>query len=117
MGIEIRLPNITGVSEKEQLLQLKSYLYQLSEQLQYAFDNINTTGGSGNGYVVKEAPRGFTASSGGSGVNAEATFAAIKSLIIKSADIVNAYYDEINKKLEGAYVAQSDFGVFVEKTT
>lgn len=117
MGIEIRLPNITGVSEKEQLLQLKSYLYQLSEQLQYAFDNINTTGGSGNGYVVKEAPRGFTASSGGSGVNAEATFAAIKSLIIKSADIVNAYYDEINKKLEGAYVAQSDFGVFAEKTT
>lgn len=117
MGIEIRLPNITGASEKEQLLQLKSYLYQLSEQLQYAFDNINTTGGSGNGYVVKEAPRGFTASSGGSGVNAEATFAAIKSLIIKSADIVNAYYDEINKKLEGAYVAQSDFGVFAEKTT
>lgn len=117
MGIQIRLPNITGASEKEQLVQLKSYLYQLSEELQWAFDNIDTTGGSGNGYVVKEAPRGFTASSGGSGVNAEATFAAIKSLIIKSADIVNAYYEEINAKLEGAYVAQSDFGTFAEKTT
>ena len=61
MGVEIRLPNITGKTEKEQLLQLKSYLYQLSEQLQWAFDNVNTTGGSGNGsYVVNQAPRGYT---------------------------------------------------------
>lgn len=117
MAVEIRLPNITGATEKEQLLQLKSYLYQLSEQLQWAFDNISTTGGSGNGYVVNEAPRAFTASSGTSGINAEATFAALKSLIIKSADIVNAYYDEINTRLEGLYVAQSDFGAFAEKTT
>ena len=117
MGIQIRLPNITGASEKEQLVQLKSYLYQLSEELQWAFDNIDTTGGSGNGYVVKEASRGFTASPGGSGANAEATFASIKALIIKSADIVNAYYDEINTRLEGLYVAQSDFGAFAEKTT
>lgn len=116
MGIEIRLPNITGASEKEQLVQLKSYLYQLSEQLQWAFDNIDTTAGSGNGYVVNQAQRGFTASPGAGGVNAEATFAAIKALIIKSADIVDAYYEEINAKLEGAYVAQSDFGVFAEKT-
>lgn len=117
MGIQIRLPNITGASEKEQLAQLKSYLYQLSEELQWAFDNIDTTAGSGNGYVVNQAPRGFTASPGAGGVNAEATFAAIKALIIKSADIVNAYYEEINAKLEGAYVAQSDFGTFAEKTT
>ena len=117
MGVEIRLPNITGASEKEQLVQLKSYLYQLSQELQWAFDNIDTAGGSGNGYVVNQAPRGFTASPGGTGINAEATFAAIKALIIKSADIVNAYYEEINTKLEGAYVAQSDFGTFAEKTT
>jgi len=117
MAIEIRLPNITGVSEKEQLLQLKSYLYQLSEQLQWAFDNINTTGGTGNGYVVNQAPRAFTASSGGAsssggGIN----FAELKALIIKSADIVDAYYEEINKKLVGLYVAQSDFGVYAQQT-
>lgn len=117
MGIQIRLPNITGASEKEQLVQLKSYLYQLSEELQWAFDNIDTTGGSSNGYVVNQAARGFTATNGAGGVNAEATFAAIKALIIKSADIVEAYYEEINAKLEGAYVAQSDFGTFAEKTT
>jgi hypothetical protein len=49
--------------------------------------------------------------------SAEATFNSIKALIIKSADIVNAYYEEINKRLEGTYVAQSDFGKFSEYTT
>lgn len=119
MAIEIRLPNLTGATEKEQLLQLKSYLYQLTEQLQWAFDNIETSGGSGNGgYVVNQAPILSSSSSGGSsGGNAEVTFSEIKSLIIKSADIVNAYYDEINKRLEGLYVAQSDFGTYAEKTS
>lgn len=118
MGVELRLPQITGVTEKEQLLQIKSYIYQLREQLQFAFDTINTTGGSGNGsYVVNQA-RGFTSSSGGlSSSEAEITFSALKSLIIKSADIVDAYYEEINKKLEGVYVAESDFGIYAEKTS
>lgn len=115
MGVEIRLPNITGTTEREQLLQLKSYLYQLSEQLQWAFDTIDTSGKSGAAYVVSEAPR-VLASSGPSNSDAQATFASIKSLIIKSADIVDAYYEEINKRLEGVYVAQSDFGAYVEKT-
>jgi hypothetical protein len=118
MGVELRLPQITGSTEKEQLLQIKSYIYQLREQLQFAFDTINTTGGSGNGsYVVNQA-RGFTSSSGGlSSSEAELTFSALKSLIIKSADIVDAYYEEINKKLEGVYVAESDFGIYAEKTS
>lgn len=114
MGVEIRLPNITGKTEREQLLQLKSYLYQLSEQLQWAFDNISTTG-QGSGYVVNQVSRA-NASGSLSNRDAAATFSAIKSLIIKSADIVDAYYEEINKRLEGLYVSQSDFGAFAEKT-
>ena len=47
---------------------------------------------------------------------AQSTFTAIKSLIIKSADIVNAYYEVINAKLVGEYVAQSEFGTFKETT-
>ena len=118
MAIEIRLPNITGATEKEQLLQLKSYLYQLSEQLQWAFDNIDTTAGSGNGsYVVNQAPRVVTSSSGSSSGNAGVSFAELKSLIIKSSDIVDAYYEEINKRIEGLYVTQSDFGTYVEQTS
>ena len=115
MGVEIRLPQITGATEREQLLQIKSYIYQLREQLQWAFDNIDTTGGSGGGYVVNQTSA-YSSSSGSTKIDAEATFAAIKALIIKSADIVDAYYEEINAKLEGVYVAASDFGTFAEKT-
>lgn len=112
MGIEIRLPHITGTTEREQLEQLKKYLYQLREQLQWAFDNIGEGGGSG--YVPSAVPISSPVAS--ASYSAEATFNSIKALIIKSADIVDAYYEEINKRLEGAYVAQSDFGVYAEQT-
>lgn len=38
--IQIRLPKITGKTEKEQLMQIKSYLIQLVSELQFAFDEI-----------------------------------------------------------------------------
>jgi predicted nucleic acid-binding Zn-ribbon protein len=119
MAIELRLPNITGVTEKEQLLQIKSYLYQLSQELQYAFETVIKTSGTSESTpsVTNQPYPGFTSSSGTESGNAQVTFAAMKSLIIKSADIVNAYYAEINKRLEGVYVAQSDFGKFAEKTS
>ena len=46
----------------------------------------------------------------------KAQFSSLKALIIKSADIVNAYYEEIGRKLSGEYVAQSDFGTFRQET-
>ena len=45
------------------------------------------------------------------------TFNKIKNLIIKSADIVESFYDKINIRLEGLYVAKSDFGEYVEQTS
>ena len=44
------------------------------------------------------------------------TFNQIKSLIIKSAEIVNAYFTEINRRLEGVYVAESAFGSYKKET-
>ena len=38
-------------------------------------------------------------------------FNSIKGLIIKSADIVDAYYEETSYRMQSAYVAQSAFGV------
>ena len=117
-AIDLRLPNITG-DQKEQLVQIRSYLYQLVPQLQHALSTIGTS----EAQAVAPTPRSLLyTGAGGSGVsggtaNPQATFNSIKSLIIKSAEIVEAYYEEINKRLEGIYVAQSDFGSFVEKTT
>ena len=36
--VEIRLPELSGSTEAEQLRQIRSYLYSLASQLQYAFD-------------------------------------------------------------------------------
>lgn len=115
MSIDIRLPNITGQTEREQLAQIKSYLYQTAQQLQWALSNLDpATGG-----VVVTTQTGKTGSSeaaGDTGQSPTASFNAIKSLIIKSADIVDAYYQEINRRLSGQYVAESDFGTFAEQT-
>ena len=119
--IDIRLPNITGATEREQLTQVKSYLYQLVEQLQFALGNIDTS--SQQGYV--QTPQASTQTSQGYAmtprivepIDAHSTFNAVKGLIIKSADIIEAYYEEINSRLEGLYVAESDFGTFVQRTS
>ena len=110
MGINLRFPNIQGQSEREQLVQVKSYLHQLVGELQWAFNTIDTSNG---GNIVITTSQNTSSKST---ANAQATFDSIKALIIKSADIVNAYYEEINTRLEGAYVAESDFGTYMEHT-
>lgn len=111
MGTELRYPNITGANEREMMVQMKSYLYQLVDQLQYALNNI----GASSVTLVTQKPGGVQQTNSGS-ADPVATFNDIKSLIIKSADIVNAYYAEITTRLEGKYVAESDFGSFAEQT-
>lgn len=114
MAFDLRLPNITGSTEREQLAQVKSYLYQLTEQLQWAINNVSSAPAS---YVVSQAPRSGASSSQATPFDAEVAFADLKPLIIKSADIVEAYYEVISKTLEGKYVARSDFGDFKQVTS
>lgn len=111
MGLNLRLPNITGLSEKEQILQIKSYLYQLVNDLQFAFNDTSSTSDS---VVVMNKSGGSYASS--QGMSATAMFSVLKPLIIKSADIVDAYYEKLTTKFEGEYVAQSAFGTYTEET-
>jgi hypothetical protein len=109
--IDIRLPNINGRTEAEQLTQIKSYLYQFAGQLQWALSAVE--GGGGTSYLSqKTGPSGATKDS------AASNFAELKSLIINSADIVEEYYEKIDAllKLSGDYTAYSDFGVFREQT-
>lgn len=112
MSIQIQTPNITAGNDRERLQQIQSYLYRMAQQLQWAFNTIET--GSVSSYqqtiqrntkTVKETEDPLS------------TFAGLKNLIIKSADIVDAYYQEINSRLEGKYVAQSEFGTYTEETT
>lgn len=112
MGVQIKTPKITAGSDRERLMQIQSYLYQMAQQLQWAFDTIQVSGG-GDQTLSRQNQAHIAAPA----QNPTATFAGIKDLIIKSADIVNAYYQEISNRLEGVFVAQSDFGTYTEQTS
>lgn len=110
----IRYPNIVGKTEAQQLEQMRSYLHQLADELNFQLDK----GGSGNtGYYQSAVQRVVKPLKNDGAIS---NFNDIKALIIKSADIINAYYDEINHRLEGLYVAEATFpggsAAFVEKT-
>ncbi len=103
----IRLPNITAATEREQLLQVKSYLHQLAQELNWALSSIE----SGN----SKATTNKTAS--GNAVTKEemaTSFNELKSLIIKSAGTVSAYSEAAEERYASLYVAQSDFGTYTE---
>ena len=109
MSLDIRLPNITGVTETEQLQQIRSYLYQLAPQLNWA---LSTLEGGPSSVVVQKTGAGAAAEKE---KDREDNFNEIKGLIIKSADVVSAFYAEIKKKLDSVYLAQSDFGTYFEE--
>lgn len=101
-------PRLSG-DERQQLTQLKDYLGALIPQLNLALEQATR-----QEYTLQTAqPQTLRAQKE---QQAAATFADVKSLIIKSADIVNAYYDAISLKLKGLYVAQSEFGTYQEET-
>lgn len=119
MTFDFRYPQITGSTEREQLAQMRSYMIQLVDQLRWALNSTESPQGS---YVIVREKN----NSGSTGAmsldvmdddSVQAHFNEIKPLIIKSAEIVEAYYAEISRRLEGLYVAQSDFGTFVEQTS
>lgn len=110
--IDIRLPNITGKTEAEQLGQIKSYLHQLVEQLNWGLNAVESYQ-SGN----TSAPVVYKQSENSTPQDAVDTFNSIKALIIKSADIVKAYEETIFTDFNGKYFAESDFGTYLEETS
>ena len=116
MGIDIRLPNITATTEAGQLSQMRSYLYQFAEQLQWALNTLDK-GTSAEEIELKNAVVEVVEKT--EEAKAQDAFNSIKDLIIKSADIVEAYYEEIDNllSLSGKYVASSDFGTYAQETS
>lgn len=108
MSIQIPMPNITAGDDARRLRQIQGYLYRMAGQLQWAFDTLERTGSvSGTVITRPQTPRKS---------DPKSTFGEIKNLILKSAEIVESYSQEITRRLEGVYVAQSEFGSFREET-
>ena len=111
MSFNITLPKITATNPSDQVKQLHSYLFQMTEQLNWALSTIETSNG-GNVSPAIKVEQGTEVSE----KDAESTFNSIKSLIIKSADIVQAYEETIMKDFNGTYFADSDFGTYLRET-
>lgn len=108
----LQLPNITGKTVPEQVEQMRKYLFQLVEYIQ-----VNQTLST----AINTEKRNPSVDAGTSFAQqeqqAQSAFNSVKSLIIKSAEIVDAYYAQISKRLEGSYVAQSEFGTYKQNTS
>jgi len=87
MSYDIRKPMITESTERGQLLQIKSYLIQLVDQLNFALRALER--GAGNASTTEGEPS-LKLTAG--------LFSEIKSLIMKSSDIINAYYEKMEPK-------------------
>ena len=88
MSINIRFPNITASTEREQIAQIKSYLHQLVEQLNYALPNIGTGGSSTQTTDAYE----------------------LKSLIIQEVQEIETMFDQLSQRMVSGYVKASGWG-------
>lgn len=104
MSIEVRQPNITGSTPAQQIGQMRSYLYQLAEQLSSALSELESRTRS------LYSPTGAELKAG------EAEFEAVKPHIIKSNEIMTAYVGTLSKRLSGKFISKGDFSTYVEDT-
>ena len=113
MGFNLSLPKITATNPAEQIQQLNSYIFQMAEQLNWALSTIETSNGTATtSPTIQFEQRGEITEK-----EAVDTFNSIKALIIKSADIVQAYEETIMTDFNGTYFADSDFGTYLEQTS
>ena len=113
MGVNIPLPKITAANTAEQVQQLQSYIFKMAEQLNWALNTIETS----NGTTTSSPTIKFEQREEITEKEAVDTFNSIKALIIKSADIVQAYEETFFTDFNGKYFADSDFGTYLEETS
>lgn len=89
--MDLRLPNITATTEREQIEQIKSYLYQLTSQLEWMFSTIGESG--------KAETSG----------DVSAIITAIKPVIAEASEIVSAHYDRMRPFLRKEFCSREDF--------
>lgn len=111
MSVDFRLPNINGKTDSEKISQITRYIYRLTEQLNFS---VNSAENERNAFRIE------TSSSAGAAEEERKmseAYSAVKSMIVKSADFIKSVSDEISVRLEGEYLAKSEFGKFEEKTS
>jgi hypothetical protein len=110
-------PPILKGTEKEQLVQLRQYLYRMSLDLTQAMNNLTSENFAPGGLPAVKSQQAVSQPKKPTD-NTEETKQALselKSLIVKTADLVYAEMDRLEASLSSTYVAQSTFGTFSEE--
>ena len=99
------MPAYPSGTVEQQVLQQYSYLFQMAQQLNLTLEAAE----SSRTAAVQAAGKNRAAQ------GTEQEYQNLKSLIIKTADTVQRRMDQLSARLEGEYVASSEFGSYVEK--
>ena len=97
MSVNIRYPNITAASEREQLAQLKSYLHQLVDQLNYALPSM---GGSSEQTISVQGE--------------EISYYELRSMIVQELQEVERLFDVLSQKMQSEYVSDEELPKAIE---
>ena len=110
-NLTLQYPPMSGGSAQEQLEGLRRYLIQLTDQLRGADWSARS--------VLQEVSQAIDADSLRDGARRTELegFAALKSLIVKTADYAAENSETFKLKLSGNYVAVSDFGKYWQNAT
>ena len=111
---DIRLPNISASADMQtQTAQMRSYMYQMVEQLNWALSAMD--GGASAREQRLPGQTAVPASDDKKEDDTNQRMANLRDLIIKSADVVRQEMDRLATELKGSYVAQSEFGDYLER--
>ena len=116
MGFTIETPPGLKGTQEQQLLQVYSYLFRLSENLNVALNNLNKDNYS-SATQIGTAQQTGTVEVGGDGEAADlsTSYNELRALINNTADIVTSEMDRISTELNGKYTAVSaEWGTFHE---
>lgn len=103
------MPPILQGTAEQQLAAMRNYLVRLAEELQDGLDDET---------ISEAVHRAVLSSSAGATGEARKEINEnaqnLRQLIIKTADSIYSYVDEISQNLSSVYVAQSEFGTYQE---
>jgi hypothetical protein len=105
----IQTPPTLHGSERDQLLRVHSYLFQMAQALNAGMNNLTAENFTAEAAAVIKGAASQTELA----KNAN----TLKSMIIKTAAQVSASMDEITAKLEGEYVSVGEFGQYREEVS
>lgn len=101
-------PILTGTA-LQQIAALRDYLVRQTRNR-----DSESPESAGSGIRVVQARSGGESGTGQAGAKERQEAAALRALIIKTADVVEQHVDELNQTLHEDYLALSDFGSYQE---